>query len=304
VSAVVMPLNSRRPLSMGPALGRAPIPVTAIVVAAIVHGALAAAVIIGGSVWAARQPKTYVVNLVPAIAATGVPDARRTPTPTPPPTRPDEAAARPPTRPADLPARETASREMPAREVPTAPLPARDVPTAPLPDRTAPSRMPALPRAGDKELPTLPSTTIAKPEPTPMPTPAPAPATPPRRDLAAAPPPLPLGRPAGSAIGSGAVTLNVSDFPFAWYMKVISTKVTDGWSARALEGRQPVAVFEIGRNGQVSNLSIEKSSGNPYYDQAALRAIIGANPFPPLPEDYKQPFLRVHMGFNFDRERG
>ena len=39
-----MPLHSRAPLSMGPALGRAPVPVTAIVVAAIVHVALAAAI--------------------------------------------------------------------------------------------------------------------------------------------------------------------------------------------------------------------------------------------------------------------
>lgn len=283
---------------MGPALGRAPIPVTAIVVAAIVHGALAAAVIISASVWAARQPKTYVINLVPAIAATGAPDGRRAATPPP---RPDQVVARTRTRPADLPARETSS-EMPARssEMParSSEIPAREAATSTVPDRTMASRAPALPRAGDKELPTVPSTTITKPEP------MPAPAPPPRRELAAAPAPLPLGRPAGSALGSGAVTLNVSDFPFAWYMKVVSAKVTDGWSARALEGRQPVAVFEIGRNGQVSNLSIEKSSGNPFYDQAALRAIIGANPFPPLPEDYKQPFLRVHMGFNFDRERG
>lgn len=283
-----MPLNARRPLSMGPALGRAPIPVTAIVVAAIVHGALAAAVIIGASVWTARQPKTYVINLVPAVAATGAPERRPAPTP---PARRDDIAARTPTKPADLPARTTPS-EMPERQTPVA---------SPLPDRTMPTRAPALPRTGDKELPTLPSSIpVTKPAPAPAPAPAPLP----RRELAVAPPPLPLGRPAGSALGSGAVTLNVSDFPFAWYMRIISGKVTDGWSARALDGRQPVAVFEIGRNGQVSNLSIEKSSGNPYYDQAALRAITAANPFPPLPDDYKHPFLRVHIGFNFDRERG
>ena len=44
---------------------------------------------------------------------------------------------------------------------------------------------------------------------------------------------------------------------------------------RALQGRQPVAVFDIGRNGQISGLTIETTSGNPWYDQAALRAILG-----------------------------
>jgi hypothetical protein len=157
---------------MGPALGRAPIPVTAIVVAAIVHGALAAAVIIGASVWTARQPKTYVINLVPAVAATGAPDRRPAPTP---PARPDDVVARTPPKPADLPVRPTPS-EMPAREAPIA---------SPLPDRTMPSRPPALPRTGDKELPTVPSSTpITKPAPAP----APATAPPPRRELAVAPP--------------------------------------------------------------------------------------------------------------------
>jgi TonB family protein len=287
-----MSLRARTPLPMGPALGRAPIPVTAIVVAAIVHGALAAAIILGASTWAARQPKTYVINLVPAIAATGSPDTR--PAPVLPP-RPDEAPPRTPTRPADLPVRDTPAPEMPSRAA------------SALPDRSMPSRVPALPRAGDKELPAIPSTASTKPLPTPSPAPSPAPppAAPPRRDVAAAPPPPPpLGRPAGSALGSGAVTLNVSDFPFAWYLSAIHRKVTEQWSARALEGRQPVAVFEIGRNGQVTKLSIEKSSGNPYYDQAALRAITGANPFPPLPDDFKEPFLRVHLGFSFASERG
>ena len=272
---------------MGPALGRVPIPVTATVISAIVHGALAAAVIISAGLWTARQPKTYVVNLVPAIAATGSPAGRPAP-PLPP--RPDDVARRAAaTRPTDLPVRETPSPQMPTREART---------TSGLPDRTLPSRAPALPRAGDKALPTVPST------PTTTPVPVPAPTVPPRPETAAAPTPPPLGRPTGSALGSGAVTLNVSDFPFAWYLSAVHRKVTAEWSARALEGRQPVAVFEIGRNGQVTKLSIEKSSGNPYYDQAALRAITGANPFPPLPEEFKEPFLRVHLGFNFASERG
>ncbi|MEX2145427.1 MAG: energy transducer TonB [Candidatus Rokuibacteriota bacterium] len=285
MTAVAIPLGSRTRRSMGPALGRARVPVIATVVSAIVHTALAAAVMLSASAWAARQPKVYVINLVPAVTARGAPEVR--PTPALPP-RPDEVAPRAaPTPPADLPARETPSPDMPPRDA------ARTA--SDLPDRTVPARRPALPRAGDKELPTVPSAPSTKP--------APEPAAPPRPQAAAAPPP-PLGRPSGSALGSGAVTLNVSDFPFAWYTRVIVNKVTDGWAARALEGRQPVAVFEIGRDGQVSKLSIEKSSGNPYYDQAALRAITSANPFPPLPPDFKEPVLRVHMGFNFASERG
>ena len=119
------------------------------------------------------------------------------------------------------------------------------------------------------------------------------------------PPPAPLGRATGSAQGSGAVTVNVSDFPFAYYLAAVQRKITERWEGRALQGRQPVAVFEIGRDGRiVGGVAIEKTSGNPYYDQMAVRAINDAVPFPPLPDEFAPSTLRIHLGFNFAQDRG
>jgi len=95
-----------------------------------------------------------------------------------------------------------------------------------------------------------------------------------------------------------------SDFQFAWYIRTVHAKITDKWAGRALPGQQPVAVFDINRDGRISGLAIKKSSGNSYYDQAALRAITEAAPFPPLPPEFSGPVLRVHLGFNFSAERG
>jgi len=272
----------------GPALGKARLPVTATIFSAVLHGSLAAGVVLSAGYWATEKPKTYVVNLVPAIAAVGSPQGRAEapPAPTPPPALPARAeeVTRPaPSRPAELPARE-APREMPPR-------------VASLPDRALPTRPPALPKAGDKELPAMASTAKAPPTPSDRPTSDVARVAPP-------PPPLPLGRRDGSPQGSGPMTLNVSDFPFAWYLSRVQAKVTEKWVGKALPGQQPVAVFEISREGQVSRIAIEKSSGNSYYDQAALRAITEANPFPPLPAEFPGQTLRVHLGFNFTAERG
>jgi TonB family protein len=136
------------------------------------------------------------------------------------------------------------------------------------------------------------------------PPPAPSPSTTASR-AETPPPPPPVGRPTGSAQGSGAVTLNVSDFPFAWYLAAVQRKITERWEGRALQGRQPVAVFEIGRDGRiVGSVTIEKTSGNSYYDQLAMRAINDAVPFPPLPQEFPAPTLRIHLGFNFAQDRG
>lgn len=284
-----------RPRS-GPALRPAPLPVTATLLSAITHGALAAIVIVGAHVFARAQPKTYVVNLVPAVAAVGTPQGR--------PASPPRAEEPPPrvTRrtPSELPERETPraappAPDLPARSPSLPELPAR---TPALPERATPPRPSAAPRAGDKELPPIASTVTP-------PAPAPTPAAPAPSVTSRAEPPAPaLGRPSGSAQGSGAVTLNVSDFPFAWYLAAIHRKVTERWEGRALQGRQPVVTFEIARDGQVSNVAIKDSSGNRYYDITAMRAIAEAAPFPRLPDEFPGSVLRVHMGFTFAQERG
>ena len=287
----------------GPALGRTRLPITATVFSAALHGSLAAGLVLTAGFWATEKPKTYIVNLVPAVAAVGSPQGRvETPAATtpPPPLPPRAEEVTRPTRAPELPARD-APRDMPPRTRDSVALPDRSLPTrassAALPDRSLPTRAPALPKPGDKELPAMASTAKAPPTPTERPTTDVAGAAPP-------PPPVPLGRRDGSPQGSGAMTLNVSDFPFAWYLSRVQAKVTERWVGKALPGQQPVAVFEISREGQVSKLTIEKTSGNSYYDQAALRAITEANPFPPLPAEFTGQTLRVHLGFNFSAERG
>lgn len=289
--------------SLGPALGRVPVPLGTIVVSALGHIAIIAAMIVGAGVWKAQQPKTYVVNLVPAVAAIGMPQGR-TSSPAVPSLPPRVVEPQP--RAAKAPA-----NELPRREAPREPLPPPDMPsrersrdTVALPDRSLSPRGPGLPRPGDKELPPVASASPPRPARIPATT-SPAPVTA-RREPAGAPPPPPLGRPSGSPQGTGALTLDVGDFPFAWYLQTIQRKITQNWMppAQTPEGQHAVAVFEIGRNGQVLRWSIETRSGDVLYDQAALRAIAASTPFPELPAEFKEPLLRVHLGFTYAGGRG
>jgi TonB family protein len=272
---------------------------SATLLSALAHGALVVILLVGAHLFARSQPKTYIVNLVPAVAAVGTPQGR--------PAAPPRAVEPPPpvARRSELPERET-PRAAPPAPTPPPELPARspslpDLPsrTPPLPDRASVPRPAATPRTGEKELPPMASA-AAPPAPSPTP-PAPTPSPVTRTEPAPAPA---LGQRSGSAQGSGAVTLDVSDFPFAWYLAAIHRKVTERWEGRALQGRQPVVTFEISRDGQVSNVTVKDSSGNPYYDRTAMRAIAEAAPFPRLPDEFPGSMLRVHMGFNFAQDRG
>jgi protein TonB len=245
--------------------------------------------------------KAYVVNLVPTPPAVGAPQGRpATPAPSPrvegpprpTPKTPDEPRVREtppaPTRTAsvpDLPARPTKPLEMPTRP--------RDAAT--LPDRNQPPRDQPSPRSEQKELPSVASATPSRSLPQPA---GPSPSI--QRE-ANATPVTPLGRPTGTAQGIGAGANAGSDFPFAWYLQQVERKVFANWSqpAQGAEGQQVVIVFEIGRDGQVSRMRVEKSSGDARYDHAALRAVADANPLPHLPPEFKESMLRVHFGFTY-----
>ena len=274
---------------VGPALGRLRLPLAPALVSAIAHAAFFAAVIVGASIWSDSRSKPVYVVLTPSTAAVGSPRGVSMPP------RVEETPT-PKSPPAELPRREPA-RDLPSRELPSRELPSRELPpqrSAGLPDRSLPTRSPALPRPADKELPVTASAS---------PSIAPAPA---RREASAppSPPPPPLGAPSGSAVGSGPLTLSVSDFPYAYYIRQIQQKIQERWYGRAIPGQQPSVVFEIRRDGRLNVVTIDRTSGNAYYDQVALRAINDASPFPPLPDDFRKAVLRIGLQFVFDPTGG
>jgi TonB family protein len=114
-----------------------------------------------------------------------------------------------------------------------------------------------------------------------------------------------LGQATGSVSGQGSLTLDVTDFPYAWYLRQVLQKVEERWQTqnRSSEPAQKPRIYvEIRRDGSIVPPRIEQSSGSGFYDRAALRAITEASPFPPLPADWANPSLRVL--FNFDLKRG
>lgn len=94
-------------------------------------------------------------------------------------------------------------------------------------------------------------------------------------------------------------------FPHLWYLKIIERKVREYWVTRGMDisaqRADPVVRFKIGRDGFVSGLRIERSSGSGILDDSVLKAVKSAQPFPPLPDDYKGDSLGVHFGFSYEQ---
>jgi TonB family protein len=57
--------------------------------------------------------------------------------------------------------------------------------------------------------------------------------------------------------------------------------------------------FTIQRDGRLTDYIIEKPSGSTPLDLAALRAVVVTKSLPPLPNEYSNPTLVVHLSFEY-----
>ncbi|MCD6418994.1 TonB C-terminal domain-containing protein [bacterium] len=101
------------------------------------------------------------------------------------------------------------------------------------------------------------------------------------------------------ARGSASIDIEGQNFSDDFYLNLIMTKIANNW-LNPLRGGRKMSVtiyFRIQKNGTVSDVKVEKKSGNSLLDQSALRAVLASSPLPPLPESYSGDFLGVHFEF-------
>jgi protein TonB len=100
---------------------------------------------------------------------------------------------------------------------------------------------------------------------------------------------------AAGPAGAGVAT-DLPNFPYPWYISQVRLMLWQSWQSRmpALDAAGAVA-FSILPDGSFTDLSVESSSGDPEFDRAALESVQKAAPFPALPRDFHEPFLKIHL---------
>ncbi len=94
------------------------------------------------------------------------------------------------------------------------------------------------------------------------------------------------------------------DFRFGYYLEIIKEKISETWTPPPVRTASSLTTiyFRINRNGKISDVKIEQSSGSDIFDRSALRAVSEAAPLPPLPAGFKGRWLGVH--FEFEHRSG
>ena len=118
---------------------------------------------------------------------------------------------------------------------------------------------------------------------------------------------LRLGLGKGAGFGSGfSSQIGLSSFPFTYYLQIIMDRVSANWFTSLVDPGvsgtfQTTVYFKIYSNGQISSVEVEESSGIRSLDLSAVRAVHSSSPFPPLPKEYEEEYLGIHLIFEHSK---
>ena len=135
-----------------------------------------------------------------------------------------------------------------------------------------------------------------KPEPVSDPAPQPARVAPPDTKPRVA---LPYAEMGGGMRGQVAVDAN--NFEFAYYLQQVRVLIGRNWTPQPglPDGTRAAVYFRVSRDGSITMPVIETSSGNEFFDEGAVRAVLVTGHLPPLPLGWSGSSLGIHFGFEY-----
>jgi len=90
------------------------------------------------------------------------------------------------------------------------------------------------------------------------------------------------------------------DFEYAYYVQQMLGRIHQHWQRTPVRGTAVVIVrFTILKDGSVANAEIEQSSRVSVLDRGSMRAVLLADPMPPLPNSYPRDRVGVHLRFTY-----
>jgi TonB family protein len=107
-----------------------------------------------------------------------------------------------------------------------------------------------------------------------------------------------FGLSSGGGPGSGS-SLDVADFCCPDYIVLMIERIRSTWQHNQGAAGHVFVKFTIQRDGRITDVAVEKPSGLPLLDTAALRAVLTTRTLNPLPSQFPNPTLGVHLDFEY-----
>jgi TonB family protein len=110
-----------------------------------------------------------------------------------------------------------------------------------------------------------------------------------------------FGLSSGGAGGDGGIKLDTMNFCCPEYIADMRERIIKNWNQNQRATGVVTMKFTIQRSGLITDVEVEKSSGNAVLDLSAQRALVNTRMFASLPAGYAGQQLTVHLLFEYVR---
>ncbi len=89
-------------------------------------------------------------------------------------------------------------------------------------------------------------------------------------------------------------------FNYSYYLNILLSKIGQNWNNPYRNKDvflRSIVYFEVDESGLISNIRIEVDSGDEIYNESTIRAVAITKKLPPLPEEFSDDYLKVHLEF-------
>ena len=90
-----------------------------------------------------------------------------------------------------------------------------------------------------------------------------------------------------------------SDYSYSIRMKVASAQVYPEFAREKNKQGKAILSIKLGRNGNILNVSVGNSSGHEVLDEAAVKAIKDAAPYPKIPDKLNRQYVLLKLPISF-----
>jgi TonB family protein len=95
--------------------------------------------------------------------------------------------------------------------------------------------------------------------------------------------------------------LDVANFCCPEYLGTMIQLIQRNWNSKQQVAGETLMKYVIQRDGRLTSIEVERSSGYFALDQTAQRALLVTRQLPPLPAQFTEPTLTVHLIFRYER---
>lgn len=100
--------------------------------------------------------------------------------------------------------------------------------------------------------------------------------------------------------GLGARVEGATVLGYNYYLQQMLERIGQNWEDPAYARTKRVKAtvfFVIERDGRLTDVKLERSSGDGLFDESCVRAVLVTGKLPPLPDEFTTPRLKIHLEF-------